>query len=154
LIEYARNHGFEHEFLSLARSINKSMPAFTVDQLIDALNEKGLALKDLNVTVLGLSYKSNVGDDRESPAYDLIDILQEKQAKVTIFDPYFPEKSTAKTMADALKGAQAIVLAASHKEFVEFDYTKLPVEAFVDGKNAIDADKVHKATVYRGIGTR
>src|SRR6185295_10084612 len=56
LIEYARGYGFEHEFLSLARSINNHMPEFTVEQLADGLNEVGKNIKGTRVTVLGLSY--------------------------------------------------------------------------------------------------
>lgn len=154
LIEYARDNGFEHEFLALARSINNSMPAFAVSQLTDALNERGLSLKGRRVTVLGLSYKANVGDDRESPSYKLLRILEEKQAKVVVYDPYFPQKSTAKTMEEALKHAEAVVLATSHNEFLKYNYTKVPLKVFMDGKNAIEPTKVHPDTAYRGIGTR
>src|SRR5947209_11130319 len=78
LIEYARGYGFEHEFLSLARFINNKMPEFTVEQLADGLNEAGKSIKGTRVAVLGLSYKPNVGDDRESPSYKLITILKSK----------------------------------------------------------------------------
>jgi nucleotide sugar dehydrogenase len=154
LIEYARDNGFEHEFLALARSINNSMPAFAVEQLNEVLNEKGLPLKGLKVTVLGVSYKANVGDDRESPSYKLIRILKAKKAKVVVYDPYFPKKSDVKNMAAALKGAEAVVLAANHSEFLEYDYKKVPIKVFMDGKNALSPKKLHPATVYRGIGTR
>lgn len=153
LIEYARGYGFEHEFLSLARSINNSMPHFTVDQLRDALDEKGASLKDLDVLVLGLSYKANVGDDRESPSYELIEILKSKNANVHVYDPYFIEKSTVKTLDEGLKKAKAIILASNHQEFLECDFSKSDIIAFIDGKNAISKNKVGKDTVYKGIGT-
>src|SRR5665213_1213242 len=76
LIEYARGYGFNHEFLALARSINNRMPEFTVDQLVAGLSETGTGLKGARVVVLGLSYKANVADDRESPSYNVIKILE------------------------------------------------------------------------------
>jgi nucleotide sugar dehydrogenase len=153
LIEYARGYGFEHEFLSLARSINNSMPEFTVEQLIDGLNEAGYTLKGTKVTVLGLSYKANVADDRESPSYKVIKILEDKGAKVRTYDPYFSEKSTAKTLEKALQDAEAVILATDHKEFLDIDYSKLYIKVLVDGKNRIDSAIAKRAAwIYKGIG--
>jgi UDP-N-acetyl-D-glucosamine dehydrogenase len=153
LIEYARGYGFEHELLSLARSINNHMPDFTVSQLTDALNEVGYTLKDSKVLVLGLSYKADVADDRESPSYNLIKILERKKAKVSSFDPYIIAKSTEKTLEDALKGKDAIVLATNHSDFLKLEPAKLKAKVFIDGKNALDKTAFEKAgIVYKGIG--
>lgn len=152
LIEYARGHGFEHEFLALARSINNRMPEFTVEQLMDGLNEVGKTLKGSKVTVLGLSYKANVADDRESPSYKVITLLKEKGAVVETFDPYFLDTSTKKTLDDALEGADAVIVATNHKVFLDMDISKLGVSVFVDGKNAFDKSAFPKNIVYRGIG--
>jgi UDP-N-acetyl-D-glucosamine dehydrogenase len=154
LIEYARGYGFEHEFLALARSINNHMPSFTIEQLMDGLNEVNMSLKGSNVTVLGLSYKPNVADDRESPSYKVINLLKEKGANVRVYDPYFPKKSDAKNLADAIKDADAVVLASSHRDFIDIDPSTYQVKVFVDGKNAIDKSRLPKGTVYRGIGVR
>jgi nucleotide sugar dehydrogenase len=154
LIEYARGYGFEHEFLSLARSINNSMPEFTVEQLIDGLNEVGTSLKGSRIAVLGLSYKANVADDRESPSYKLINILQDKGATVETYDPYFPEKSTAKSLEKALQQKDAVVIATNHTEFISADYTAYDIKVLVDGKNCINQEKNQNLTyIYRGIGT-
>jgi nucleotide sugar dehydrogenase len=153
LIEYARGYGFEHEFLSLARSINNHMPGYTVDRLIDGLNEAGLPLKGSKILVLGLSYKPDVADDRESPSYHLIQHLEQKGAVVGSYDPYIPAKSTFKNLKVALEDIDAIVLATSHKKFLSLDPTKLKVKVFVDGRNVFDAEKFQKAEIiYRGIG--
>lgn len=154
LIEYARGYGFEHEFLSLARSINNSMPEFTVEQLIDGLNEVGMSLKGSRIAVLGLSYKANVADDRESPSYKLINILQDKGATVETYDPYFPEKSTAKSLEKALQQKDAVVIATNHTEFISTDYSAHNIKVLVDGKNCINQEKNQNLTyIYRGIGT-
>ncbi len=158
LIEYARSNGFEHKFISLARNINESMPIYAIDLLEQTLIGKtGKPLKGSRVAVLGLSYKSNVGDDRESPAYTVISQLKKRGAKVDTYDPYMPEKSTAKSLEEAIEGKQAIILVTAHKEFAE----KLPgltsgsVEVFLDGRNALGEhkDKLAKHGIaYIGIG--
>lgn len=154
LIEYARGYGFNHEFLSLARSINNRMPEFTVEQLIEGMSEAGLKLKGSKVAVLGLSYKPNVADDRESPSYKVIKILEDKGAKVATYDPYFFEKSTAKSLDEALENSTAVIVATNHKEFEEIDPKNLTTQVFIDGKNAyVRADFEKAGIVYKGIGT-
>ncbi len=154
LIEYAKGYGFDHEFLSLARSINNRMPEFTVDQLIEGLTEAGHKLKGSKIAVLGLSYKPNVADDRESPSYKLIKILKTKGANVASYDPYFPEKSTAKSMKAALNGSAAVIVATNHKEFLKLRPRYLVCQVFIDGKNAFNRQTFEKAgIIYKGIGT-
>ncbi|HVS78666.1 MAG TPA: nucleotide sugar dehydrogenase [Candidatus Saccharimonadales bacterium] len=153
LIEYARGYGFEHEFLSLARSINDSMPEFTVSQLVEALGEAGLKIKGARVAVLGLAYKPNVGDDRESPSYKLIKILESKGAQVSTYDPYVISRSTAKSLGGALKNAQAIVVATNHKEFARLNPKYLTSKVFIDGQNAFSRSAFEAAgIIYKGIG--
>lgn len=154
LIEYARGYGFEHEFLSLARSINNSMPEFTVDRLIDGLNEVGISLKGATVALLGLSYKANVADDRESPSYKVLPIMKEKGAIVKTFDPHIPAKSTEKNIEAALRKADAVIVATNHKEFLDIDFSKYNLKVVVDGKNCLDAEKIKSSKlIYMGIGT-
>lgn len=154
LIEYARGYGFYHEFLSLARSINNSMPEFTVDLLIEGLSEAGISIKDTKVAVLGLAYKPNVADDRESPSYKLIKILESKEISVKTYDPYLPSKSTAKDLDDALAGADAVIVATNHKEFENIHPKDLACKVFIDGKNNYNRSIFEKAgIIYKGIGT-
>ena len=129
------------------------MPEFTVEQLFEALNESGIKLKSAKVTVLGLSYKPNVADDRESPSYKLIKILKDKGANLAIFDPYFLEKSTVTTLKEAIKKADAIIVATDHKEFKKLLPKNLTSKVFIDGKNAFDRTLFKNTKiVYRGIG--
>lgn len=153
LIEYARGYGFEHEFLSLARSINNRMPEFTVQQLIEGLNEAKLSLEGAKIAVLGLSYKSNVADDRESPSYKLIKILEDKGALVTSFDPHLPGKSSTKSLSEALDGAAAAVLATSHDEFKNLASIDLKIKVLIDGRNFFARqDFEPRGIIYCGIG--
>jgi len=159
LIEYAHNYGFEHEFLRLARSINDYMPAFTVELLEEALNEIKKPLNGTKVAMLGLSYKANVGDDRESPAYRVKELLEEAGADLVVYDPFITEKSTVKSLQNALKHADAIVVTAKHKAFLEALTVKTLQEAditvLIDGNNGFKDIKDSFAAaniIYKGIG--
>lgn len=151
LIEYARGKGFDHKFLKLARNINEAMPVYSVDLLEQALIEKAAKpLGDARVAVLGLSYKANVGDDRESPAYTVIRSLEERGAKVSVYDPYMPEKSTSKSVAEVLKAKDAVVLVTGHKEFTELDSEDFKdIKVILDGRSALTkhADDFEKASI-------
>ncbi len=181
LIEYAQRNGFSHEFLRAARGINNAMPEFAVERCADGLEEAGIPLKGARVTVLGLSYKPDVGDLRESPALEIIEILKRKGAHVAAFDPYitayeggvpaahadaerepaaFYETATALTANDdlrqAVQGADAVLIATAHAEFKQIDPTFLKAEGIkvvADGRNYLNKAAVTKAgLIYRGIG--
>lgn len=157
LIEYARNKGFDHKFLSLARNINESMPVYSVTKLEEALITKtGKTLDGAKVTVLGLSYKANVGDDRESPAYTVISALEKRGAQVTTYDPHMLEKSSAKSLEEALSEKDAVVLVTGHDEFLTIKPKQLKgVFVFLDGRNAFIQHGhvfVDAGITYLGIG--
>ncbi len=156
MIEYAKNHGFHHDFLSLARRINNAMPEFTVEQVIAGLNSKKRSLKGSTVTVLGLSYKPNIDDRRESPSYEIIKFLKRKGATVRRFDPFAPDESDAKSLGEAIRGAHAVVLATAHAAFRKLTpahFEKSKVLVVVDGRNCLNKDQFAKSNVvYKGIG--
>ncbi|MDQ3075856.1 MAG: nucleotide sugar dehydrogenase [bacterium] len=147
LIEYARGKGFEHHFLKLARNINESMPSYSVDRLEQAFIEKTTEnLEGKTVTVLGLSYKANVADDRESPAYSVIKNLKTKGAKVVVYDPYFPDKSDARSLDEALNSSDAAVLVTNHSEYLSISKKHLKtVQVFLDGRDQL-SPQVFEAT--------
>jgi nucleotide sugar dehydrogenase len=156
LIEYAKEHGFNHDFLSLARRINNDMPAFTVERLQEALNEEGLPLRGTPVAVLGVSYKPNIADCRESPSFEIIRILEEKGTSLRVFDPYVPTRSDVSTLEDAIAGATAIVIATAHDEFKSIDPALLSasgVKVVVDGRNCMDVENYRNGAIrYKGVG--
>jgi UDP-N-acetyl-D-glucosamine dehydrogenase len=86
----AAEHGVWARFIELAGDINTSMPHYVVDRTAKALNRHGKSLKGSRVLVLGLSYKANIDDDRESPSFEIIEKLQEEGAEVAYCDPYIP----------------------------------------------------------------
>ncbi len=87
----AREYGLHTRFIELAGEINSDMPKYVVQKTVDALNDRGLALKDRNILILGLAYKKNVDDVRESPSFEVIRLLQEKGAKLFYSDPHVAE---------------------------------------------------------------
>lgn len=86
----AREFGLHTRFIELAGEINTYMPRFVVDKLTDALNDRGKALKGSKVLVLGIAYKKNVDDMRESPSVELMERLEKKGALVEYSDPHVP----------------------------------------------------------------
>src|SRR6266853_1883043 len=86
----AREYGQHTRFIELAGEINTSMPEYVVHRVADALNYRQKAIKGSSVLILGLAYKPNVDDERESPSYFLMEMLDSRGAKVSYYDPYVP----------------------------------------------------------------
>ncbi len=86
----AREYGQNTRFIELAGEINTRMPEHVVHRVADALNERGKAVKGSRILILGLAYKPNVDDERESPSYVLMDLLGERGAELEYHDPYVP----------------------------------------------------------------
>jgi UDP-N-acetyl-D-glucosamine dehydrogenase len=86
----AREYGQHTRFIELAGEINTRMPEHVVHRLADALNDQSKAIKGSTILVLGLAYKANVDDERESPSYVLMELLAERGAEVAYYDPYVP----------------------------------------------------------------
>ena len=86
----AREYGMSTRFIELAGEVNVHMPEFVVHKTMEALNEKRKAMRGSKVLVLGLAYKKDIDDDRESPSYELIELLMENGAKVDYNDPHCP----------------------------------------------------------------
>lgn len=156
LIEYAKKNGFNHDFLSWARRINNSMPKFTVSKVVEGLNKNKIAINGSKVLVLGLSYKANIDDVRESPSFEIIKELKKVGAKVTAFDPYVNLKSSAEDLENLLKNSKAVILATSHDLFKRITpeiLIKNKVKVLVDGRNFLDKEKlVASGITYFGIG--
>lgn len=86
----AREYGQNTRFIELAGEVNTAMPEYVVRRVADALNERSKAVKGSRILILGLAYKANVDDERESPSYVLMDLLSRRGAAVEYHDPYVP----------------------------------------------------------------
>ncbi len=158
LIEQAKKKGFDHHFLRVAREINNSMPNYTVELMQDLLNNVELPMKGTKIGVMGLSYKANIDDLRESPAIKIVKELKKKNADIVAFDPYILDMSDVKNVDEFLKEVQAIIFVTNHKEFMEIPLSKFKengVLAIVDGMNALDGEEIKKLGMeYHGIGRK
>ena len=161
LNEYG-THKMEPRFITLAREINNHMPIHMALLVEDALNSKGLATHNANVTILGAAYLENSDDTRNTPAATLVSVLESKGAKITIHDPHVNEWEfgTHKIGQDLNKAAQdadCLALVTRHREYIELDFESLKglmrTPVIVDGRNVFDEDDLtSKGFEYRAIG--
>ena len=144
----AREFGQNTRFIELAGEINTSMPLYVVHRVADALNDRQKAIKGSSILVLGLAYKPNVDDERESPSYVLMEMLKERGAKVAYYDPYVPViKPTrehahwagTKSVAWNKQAITAfdIVLIATNHACVNYQELADWTECIVDTRNAM-----------------
>lgn len=151
LIEYAEKNGFEHKLLKVARNINNSMPKYTVDKLVAGLNDLGINIQGVNIGLLGLSYKANIGDMRESPALEIKKELIALGANVISCDPYCNGYADER-IENILETCKAVIVATNHKEFLEIKNWK-NVKLIVDGRNCLNMQDIQsKGITYIGIG--
>lgn len=119
----ARIHGFNPRFIELASAVNAEMPEFVVRKVQAILNEKGKAIKGAKILVLGLSYKKNVDDIRESPALEILELLEKNGAAVSYSDPHVPELTLhgrthrSVSLTSAKKKFDMAVLVTDHSGF-------------------------------------
>jgi len=155
LIKLAHGVGFEHDFLNMARKVNEDMPYYTVSLVSESLNEIGKSIKGTNITVLGLAYKKDVDDTRNSPAKKIIKKLEEMGANIKTYDP-FVKSSDAKDLKSALENTECIVICTDHTEFKNMDPSVLKeagIKIIVDGRNILDKKKIQElGIIYSGIG--
>ena len=102
-----RLSGYEPRFITFADEINRRMPHYVVDLVADALNDRGRALKGARVLLLGVAYKANVGDVRDSPALEILEFLRAKGATVAYHDPFVPTVTVGGAKLESIDWAQA-----------------------------------------------
>jgi len=121
LASKAREYDFHIRFIELAAEINENMPYYTVSRIMEALNDRGRSLSSTSVLVLGVAYKKDTADIRESPSLRLIELLLDRGAKVSYNDPYIPEiqlrqhsLTSVELTEDNLSSADWVVIATAH----------------------------------------
>ncbi len=141
----ARQYNQVTRFIELAGEINRAMPLYVVHRLADALNEHRKSIKGSKILVLGLAYKSDVDDVRESPAVELIELLQKRGAKVDYNDPHVPrthkqrrhdlKMTSTKLSAQMLKSYDCVLIATAHSAY-DMDFIARHATLIVDTRNA------------------
>jgi len=150
--------GYMPELIQLSRSTNNGMPNYTVNILQDLFNDLGCPLKGQTIAILGVAYKRNVDDPRESPFYEIRDLLNSKGAVVRVFDSWIASENTHESLEESLNGASGVVVVTDHtdmmSELIQLDLDSLGVKVIVDGRNALDRLKLTDSLLYRGVGRR
>jgi UDP-N-acetyl-D-glucosamine dehydrogenase len=156
----AREYGQNTRFIELAGEINTAMPGYVVSRTIEALNQRRKPLNGSRVLVLGLAYKANVDDMRESPAFHLMDLLQARGALTAYYDPHIPVigptrehgnwqgyKSVNWTQ-ESIASFDAVLICTAHKAV---DYTQLArwSECIIDTRNAMKGIAVKPEQVWK-----
>jgi UDP-N-acetyl-D-glucosamine dehydrogenase len=155
----ARQFGMEAQFVELAGRINTGMPEHVVDRLEALLSERGVALADARVLVLGAAYKADVGDPRESPGIMLMEILRARGATIAYSDPHVPALPTQRKhdlglqsiaiTPEVLRDYDAALIATAHGAYdyeLLADHANLVLDTRNAMKNVADArGVVHKA---------
>ena len=140
----AREYDQHTKFIELAGEVNTSMPDYVVARVAEALNEDAKSIKGSKILLLGMAYKPNVDDDRESPSYVLTEKLEAKGAQVSYNDPYVPEirltreypHLAGRKSVEITDNYDCILLATHHNEYKDFDFSgfKCPI---IDTRNAV-----------------
>ncbi len=147
----AKEVDYPTRFIELAGEINTFMPYYVVSKTVDALNARGKAIKGAKVLILGIAYKKDVDDQRESPSLKIINLFQKKGAKVSYNDPYAARTSTYRDYPDldlesipltekTLKEIDAVVISTAHSAY-DYDWIAANARLVVDTRNAVKGKK-------------
>ncbi len=143
----AKEVDYPTKFVELAGEINTQMPYYVVNKTIEALNARGKAICGARILVLGIAYKKDIDDQRESPALKIISLFQKKGAKVSYHDPYVPRSfghreypgfdlKSVRLTAQRLKNSDAVVIATDHSVY-DYDWIVRHSPLVIDTRHAV-----------------
>lgn len=154
----AREFDLNARFIELAGEVNCSMPQWVIERLAEGLGDQNKAVKNAKILILGMAYKKNVDDDRESPSFELMKLLEKRGAKVQYHDPYIPlfkgsrnyavkMRSTPLTKTQ-LKKFDAVLISTDHDD-VDYQFVVTHSKLVVDTRNATKNVKKHKNRIIK-----
>ena len=155
----ARKHGLTTRFIELAGEVNTSMPHYVVDRLADALNDRGKAVRGSKVLLLGMAYKKDVDDPRESPGFELMELLLKKGAVVTYNDPHIPvlprmrrypnlHMESQPLTPENVKAPDAVFIVTDHSAY-DWAWIVRHAALVVDSRNATAKVTEHRERIVR-----
>jgi len=152
-----RTLNYNARFIQLASEINTGMPAYWVSQTVDKLNDIGRAMKGSRILVLGVTYKPDIDDVRESPALDIIQLLEDRGALVTFHDPFVSslrheglETPFTPLTAETLAEADCVLVATNHSSY-DWAWIQQYARLIVDTRYALGPTKMAKQAPVRGL---
>jgi UDP-N-acetyl-D-glucosamine dehydrogenase len=142
----ARKHGMSTRFIELAGEINTHMPEYVIDHVIGALNEHSKSVKGSKVCILGMAYKKDVDDPRESPSFELMDLLRARGAILTYNDPHVPVlrkmrhhdvpvMASSELTPEFLASQDCILISTDHSAY-DYDFIVRHARLVIDTRNA------------------
>jgi UDP-N-acetyl-D-glucosamine dehydrogenase len=138
-----RGLNYKTRFIDLAGELNTEMPVFWVRKVAEALNESGKAVKGASVLIIGVAYKRDIEDIRESPALDIIRLLEDQGARVSYHDPYVPtfaedghQATSVPLTAEIVAAADCVVIVTDHSS-LDYELIRRHAEVVVDTRNAL-----------------
>ncbi len=152
----AREYDFHTKFIELAGEINTSMPYYVIEKVVNALNENGKSISSSKVLILGLAYKKDIDDERESPSLKLIELLSEKGADVDYNDPHIPSTKKLRRYdlkmrsvplkKENIRRYDCVIIATDHSDY-DYDFIARNSSLVVDTRNAINGIKYNRNVV-------
>jgi len=149
----AREYDFHTQFIELAGRINEDMPYYVTRRMMDALNDQGKALNGAQILVLGVAYKADINDMRESPALNVITLLKEKGARVRFHDPYVPEYNqdgekvfSVDLTESEVQQADAVIVLSGHSN-VDYNMVCKNASLVFDTRKVVNASDCGKVVV-------
>jgi UDP-N-acetyl-D-glucosamine dehydrogenase len=155
----ARRHGLNTRFIELAGEINTGMPEYVVHRLADTLNDRAKPVKGSKVLLLGMAYKKDVDDPRESPGFELMDLLLKKGAAVSYNDPHIPRlppmrhyphlhMASQALTPELLRGQDAVLIVTDHTAY-DWAFVVEHAPLVVDTRNATKGVTAHRERIVR-----
>jgi len=155
----AREYEFRTRFIELAGEINTNMPYYVVEKVMEILNLSGKSLKGSSLLVLGVAYKKDVDDQRESPSLKIIQLLREKGAEVVYNDPYIPlckghrnypeiDMRSAELSEKVLKNVDLVLLLTDHSAY-NYAFIAKHAKLILDTRNAFERNGIKGRNIYK-----
>ena len=155
----ARKQGLNARFIELAGEVNRSMPSYVIGRTAEFLNEFGKPIRGSKICLLGVAYKKDVDDPRESPSFELLDLLGERGAILTYSDPHVPKLPTMRhydlpimesveLSADFLSQQDAVLIATDHSQF-DYEHIVRHSELVIDTRNATQQVEIGREKIRK-----
>lgn len=152
LLNSVRSKNFKPEVILAAIRLNRYMPRHVAELAIDSLSKAGKSVTYSKIAIFGTAYKGDVNDARDSPAEGIINELKAKHANIVVYDPYCDEsfgEKKAKSITEAVKGTDCIIIATDHKTFCKLNLRKIKLlmeenPIIVDGKRMVNPSKAEE----------
>ena len=156
----AKQHGLSARFVELSGEVNAAMPEYVVDRLVEALKAQEKSVNVSRILIIGLAYKPDVDDDRESPSYHLMDLLKAHGGEVAYYDPHVPIIRASREHSDwagiksveweesIIKSFDAVVISTQHS-IINYKQLSSWANCIVDARNAMADEEVGTATIWK-----